>query len=323
MTVAEAVELEAGGRRVRLTHPRKLLWPDTHPASQGGITKREFARYLLEVAPALLPHLEGRPLSLTRYPDGIEGKAFYQKRTPETAPAWLERFPVADEEGGLIPYLVARSPSDLAWLAQVAALEIHPWLSRTTAPDHPDRLVFDLDPDPPSGLEESRRVAQVVRRGLQELGLRGYPKYSGASGIHVYLALVPGRYTYRTTRRFVEELGRLVARLAPDRVTQERLVRRRAGRVYVDHLQNLKGKTIVAPYAPRPLPGAPVSTPVTWEELAQPGHRPLYLREMPARLAGTGDLFAPLLSEPASLDEALRLLAPDALPEREEAPARV
>lgn len=320
---AETVYLEAGVRRVRLTHPGKLLWPDGHRASRGGITKLEFARYLVEIAPVLLPHLEGRPLSLTRYPDGIDGKAFYQKRTPENAPAWLQRFPVEDEEGGVIPYLIARAPSDLAWLAQMAALEIHPWHSRADRPDHPDRLVFDLDPDPPSGLEESRRVALVVRRGLEELGLRGYPKYSGATGIHIYLALTPGRYTYRVASGFVEALGRLVARLAPDRVTQERLVRRRAGRVYIDHLQNLKGKTIVAPYLPRPLPGAPVSMPVTWEELAEPGHRPLHLREIPERIARVGDLFAPLLTEPFSLDEPLRLLAPDLAPEPDREPAPV
>lgn len=319
--MADALELEVAGRLVRLTHPNKRLWPDDHPAARGGITKLELARYLVAVAPALLPHLEGRPLSLTRYPDGIEGKAFYQKRVPEQAPGWLERFPVTDEEGGTIPYLVTRSAADLAWLAQMAALEIHPWLSRTDAPDHPDRLVFDLDPDPPSGLEESRRVALVLRRGLEELGLKGYPKYSGASGIHVYLPLVPGRYTYRVTAGFVEALGRLLARLAPDRITQERLVRRRTGRVYIDHLQNLKGKTIVAPYIPRPLPGAPISTPVTWEELAAGSPGPLPLREMPARLDEAGDLFAPLLSEPLSLDGALHVLAPHLLREVEEAHA--
>lgn len=317
--MADVVEFEVAGRLVRLTHPNKPLWPGDHPATRGGITKLELARYLVAVAPALLPHLEGRPLSLTRYPDGIHGKAFYQKRVPEQAPSWLERFPVRDEAGGTIPYLVARSTADLVWLAQMAALEIHPWLSRTDAPDHPDRVVFDLDPDPPSGLEESRRVALVLRRGLEELGLQGYPKYSGASGIHVYLALVPGRYTYRVTAGFVEALGRLLSRLAPDRVTQERLVRRRTGRVYIDHLQNLKGKTIVAPYIPRPLPGAPVSTPVTWDELAAASPGPLPLREMPRRLDEAGDLFAPLCSEPLSLDGALQVLAPHLLREVEEA----
>lgn len=317
--MADAVALEVAGRAVRLTHPGKILWPESHPATRGGITKLELARYLVAVAPALLPHLKARPLSLTRYPDGIEGKAFYQKRLPEQAPEWLERFPVADEEGGTIPYLVARSPADLAWLAQMATLEIHPWLSRTDTPDHPDRVVFDLDPDPPSGLEESRQIALVLHRGLEELGLRGFPKYSGASGIHVYLALEPGRYTYRVTSGFVEALGRLLVRLAPDRVTQERLVRRRTGRVYIDHLQNLKGKTIVAPYIPRPLPGAPVSTPVTWEELAGGLPGPVSLREMPARLDQAGDLFAPLLTEPLSLDGALQVLAPQLLPEVEQA----
>lgn len=313
--MAKAVELEVAGRPVRLTNPAKPLWPGTHPATRGGITKLELARYYAAVAPALLPHLDGRPLTLTRFPDGIGGKAFYQKRLPKHAPSWLQRSPVAHGEGEPIPYLVARSAADLVWLAQMAALELHPWHARAEAPDFPDRLVFDLDPDPPSGLAESRRVALLLRRALDELGLEGFPKYSGASGLHVVLALEPRRYTYQVTAGFVEALGRLLVRLAPDRITQERLIRRRTGRVYIDHGQNLRGKTVVAPYSPRPLPGAPVSTPVTWEELADGGAGPIPLRTMPARLQEVGDLWRPLLTRPQALEHALQILAPHLLAE--------
>ena len=149
--MAKAVELEVAGRPVRLTNPAKPLWPGTHPATRGGITKLELARYYAAVAPALLPHLDGRPLTLTRFPDGIGGKAFYQKRLPKHAPSWLQRSPVAHGEGEPIPYLVARSAADLVWLAQMAALELHPGTRGPRRPTSPTGSSSTWIPPHPAG----------------------------------------------------------------------------------------------------------------------------------------------------------------------------
>ena len=249
-------ELDVAGRRVTITHPQRLLWPEE------GITKARLVQYYLAVAPLMLPHLAGRPLVLTRYPQGVRGPSFYQKECPPGAPPWVRTAPIAHEER-TIRYVLADGPATLAWLGNLAALEIHPWLSRAERPQHPDWAVIDLDPDPPSGFEEAREVAFVAREALERLGLQGVPKLSGATGIHLYVPLVPGVHTYRETSRFVALIGQVLAQALPERVTAERAVRRRGGRVYVDPYQNLRGRTLVGPYSPRPGPGAPVAVPVT------------------------------------------------------------
>ena len=295
-------ELDVGGRRVTVTHPQRLLWP------KEGITKARLVQYYLAVAPLMLPHLAGRPLVLTRYPQGVRGPSFYQKECPQGAPPWVRTVSIAHEERA-VHYVLADAPATLAWLGNLAAIEIHPWLSRAESPDNPDWAVIDLDPDPPSGFEEARRVAFVVRELLEQLGLQGTPKLSGATGIHIYVALAPGTYTYRETSRFVALVGRILAQALPDQVTAERWVRRRGGKVYVDPYQNLRGKTLVGPYSPRPGPGAPVAVPVTWEQLrtARPEHFTLanaatWLAE---RLGAGSDPLLQAATNPQRLDRAL------------------
>ena len=290
--------LDIGGREVTVSHPHRLLWPRER------ITKAQLVEYYLVVAPLMLPHLAGRPLVLTRYPQGVHGPSFYQKQCPQGAPAWVRTAPIAHEER-TVRYVLADSPATLAWLGNLAAIEIHPWLSRAESADRPDWAVIDLDPDPPSGFEEAREVAFVVRELLQRLGLQGVPKLSGATGIHIYVPLAPGAHSYRETSRFVALVGQILARALPDRVTAERAVARRGGKVYVDPYQNLRGKTLVGPYSPRPRPGAPVAVPVTWEELGTVRPEQLTLANAQTWLPGRQDPLLQAAGRPQRQDGVL------------------
>ena len=302
---AASWEVEVGGRRVTLTHPDRVLWPEA------GITKAHLVHYYVQAAPLLMAHLAHRPLVLTRYPEGVQGPSFYQKQCPQGAPEWVTTVPIAHGRR-TVHYVVADSPATLAWLGNLAAIELHPWLSCARQPDHPDWAVIDLDPDPPSGFEEAREVAFAARELLSRLGLEGTPKLSGATGIHIYLRLPPGTYTYRQTSRFVALLAAVLARAMPRRVTDQRQVQRRGGRVYVDPYQNLRGKTLAGPYSPRPGPGAPVAVPVTWDQLrtVRPdGFTLANLQEwLPARLASGDDPLLQAARRPQRLEAALAVV---------------
>jgi len=276
------------GRELSVSNLDKVYWPED------GYTKGDMIDYYVGVAPYILPHLAGRPLNLTRFPDGIHGKGFYQKDIPGTAPAWVRTFPVR-HKGHVVNYCLADHPATLAWLAQWGCVEIHPWLSRVDDLDRPDYAVFDLDPSPPAGFEEAVEIAFVVRRTLEEFGLRAYPKTSGAAGVHLLLPIVR-RYTYKEVERFVGRVADLIHRVLPHRTTRERTVAKRRG-VYIDHLQNMKGKTLASVYSLRPHPGAPVSAPVTWDELERVRPGDFNLRTIPERLARRGDVFAGALTD--------------------------
>lgn len=284
---------------MHLSNLDKVLWPDA------GYTKADLIEYYAAVAPVLLPHLRNRPLSLTRHPTGIDGPSFYQKNKPQYAPAWIHSYSTGSVSGGgpedaATRHIVADDVASLVWLANHGAIGIHPWLSTVTAPDKPDQIVIDLDPTPPTGFEEARNVAFVVRQLLEKMNLRSYPKVSGATGIHIYIPVAPV-HSYTEAMRFARLVARIVAELIPAEATDERRVSRRGPRVYVDALQNLAGQTIVAPYSLRPLPGAPVSTPVTWEELLHCRPSEFTLATIPKRIARVGDLFAPVLTDEQDL----------------------
>ncbi len=302
MSRQERVTVVVDGRRLSLSNLDKVFWPE------GGYTKGDMVRYYVEIAPYLLPHLADRPLNLTRFPDGIHGKNFYQKDIPPTAPDWVRTVRVAHSDHD-VNYCLADSAATLAWLAQWGCVEVHPWLSRVDELDRPDYAVFDLDPTPPVGFREAVEVAFVVGRTLAEFGLRGYPKTSGATGVHIFLPIVR-RYTYKEVERYVGAVADLIHRVLPDLTTRERTVARRHG-VYIDHLQNIKGKTLVSVYSLRPRPGAPVSTPVTWDELPRLDPARMNLATVPDRLARLGDLFAGALrdvQDPGPMMRALGLL---------------
>jgi len=281
---------------LNLTSLDKVLWPDD------GITKGDLIDYHIKMARVLLPHLKGRPVVFTRYPHGITGKSFYQKNTPAYAPEWLKTFDIPSSER-TISYAALEDTESLVWAANQLCIEMHPWLSRADQKDHPDFAVFDFDPMEETDFEDARQLAVALKHLLDMEGIRGFPKTSGATGLQVYVPIKP-KYTYDEVRKFVGFFCGVLEKTFPDISTTERLIENRKGRLYLDYLQNARGKTIIAPYCPRPKKGAPVSCPVTWGELEE-GACPedFNIRNMPERIKKMGDLFEPVLSLGQSIDK--------------------
>ncbi|MGE5581666.1 MAG: non-homologous end-joining DNA ligase [Bacillota bacterium] len=272
----------------------KVYWPDE------GITKGDLMKYYSEVWPYLNPHLRNRPVSLVRYPDGIEGNFFYQKDVPD-APEWVETVSIPSDER-VITYAMINNLETLIWSVNLGCIEVHPWLSTKTALDLPTYIIFDLDPMEPAVFSDAVKIALFVNTILKELALKSFPKISGATGIHIYLP-VKRDYTFQQTSDFVKKTGAVIIKAFPNLATNERKVASRAGKVYIDHLQNLKGKTIASVYSIRPFPGAPASLPVTWEELPDTHPAMFTLKTAIPRLQKTGDLFEPLLTLKQTLPE--------------------
>lgn len=286
---------DAAPPTVTVTNPDKVFWPDA------GYTKGDLVRYYERVAPWLLPYLEDRPVVLTRYPDGIAGKSFFQKDAPRFTPAWIRRVPIASDEGGrVIEYLVIDGPEALRWVANLGTIPLHLWASRVGSLDRPDWLVLDLDPKG-APFAHVVRVARTLRRLLDELGVPSYVKTSGQSGLHVLVPL-GARYSYAQARTFARLLATLGAEAEPEIATVARPLRARGGRVYIDWGQNGPGQTIVAPFAVRPLPGAPVSCPLDWAEVTPAlDPRRFTIATVPARFARRPDPMAPVLREQIDL----------------------
>ena len=286
---------------VRFTNVDKLLWPED------GYTKYDLIHYYLQAAPYLLPHLCNRPLVVTRYPEGISGDGFYQKNLPQGAPSWLGRVEIEHECGKKTCYLVPQKEEDLAWLGNQACLELHPWLSSAGSLNSPDFIVFDLDPMQCSTFDQVRETALVTREILAELGFKCWPKTSGATGIQVYLPVESG-VTYKEGRDFAYHVSLLVHRKLPGLTTLKRKVKDRDGKIYLDYLQNVRGKTLVSPYSPRPLPGAPVSAPLTWKEVEQGGFLPgdFHIKNIFYRLQSRGELFSQVVSSKQTLHTLIR-----------------
>ncbi len=295
------------GRELKLTSPDKVLFPED------GITKGDLFEYYDKVADAILPHLRDRPFTFKRYPYGIEGDVYFQKQVPKGAPDGVEtrQFTTHPREGGArqVDFVIVNSRTPLLWAVQMNCIDMNAWYSRTDKPQRPDYVVFDLDPpDERDGFTMAIEVAHLIRELLDELELPGYVKTSGADGIHV-LAPIQRRATFEETYAFAEAASRLLEARHPGLVTTEWLKKKRSG-VLVDHRQNGAGKTIASVYSVRPKPGAPVSTPLRWEELT-PDVRPrdFTMEVALQRVAELGDLFAPVLEEPRSLAAAARRLS--------------
>ena len=290
---------------ITLTNPDKVFWPDE------GITKRDLAEYYRAVAPWMLPFLRDRPLVLDRYPDGIAGKSFFQKNAPKTAHGPLRALRLRSEggEGREIDYLLCDDVEGLLSLVNLGAIPFHIWSSRVESIDKPDWCILDLDPKT-APFDHVIRIALAIRELCQEIGLPGCVKTSGGSGLHILLPM-GGLLAHEPVRQLAELLaGVIVARL-PDIATTARAIAARRGRVYVDALQNGRGKLLAAPYCVRPLPGAPVSTPLDWSEV-KPGLdvRAFNLRTVPARLRERkADPLLPVLEEAPDLHGALSRLS--------------
>ncbi len=283
---------EVGGREVRLTNLDKILFPadKPHPA----VTKRDLIRYYARIAPTLIPYLRDRAVNLHRYPDGIgSSRGFWQKDVPGHAPKWVTRWSYTGHEGTK-DYVVVDHVATLAWLAQEAALEIHPWTSPISAPDRPSYALIDVDPGEQTTWQEIVALTRLYRTALEHLGVTGLPKVTGQRGMQVWVP-VKLSYTFEQTREWVESISRAVGQTAPQLVSWEWSKRSRGGKARLDYTQNAVNKTLVAPYGVRPRAGATVSAPIAWDELDDPKLRPdrWTIETIWERLDRLGDLFAP------------------------------
>jgi len=267
-----------------------VFWP------ADGFTKGDLIAYYETVAPLLLPYLKDRPLVLTRYPDGITGKSFFQKDAPDFVPSWVrtERIYSKDAQRE-VDYFIVNDAETLAYVINLGTIPLHLWSSRLGSLDRPDWLILDLDPKG-APFTDVVGVARALHRILEELKLPSYVKTSGASGLHILLPL-GARYSHEESRTFARLLALLGVDAAPEIATIARPVRARGGKVYVDFGQNGHGRTIVAPYSARPLPGAPVSCPLSWSEVTRRLDPARFtLATLPGRFARMADPLAPVLT---------------------------
>ncbi len=294
-------DVVVAGRRLKVTNLQKVFWPDI------GATKGELLRYYLSVSPAILPVLRDRPLTLERYPNGITGEMFYQQRVVGSVPDGVRTVRL-ELEGEEVERVIGGDLYTLLYTAQLAALSQHIWPSRLGTLEDMDYSVLDLDPGEGVPFTAVREAGLAVRDQLQRLGIRGYPKTSGASGMHVVVPLQPGT-SYETGRLLAELVANLVARSNPNLATVQRVVSKRGPRVYLDFLQNRRGATVASAYSVRPRPGATVSAPLSWSELeteVQPDD--FNVRTMRDRLAAFGDFWVSCRSDINDVREVLELL---------------
>jgi bifunctional non-homologous end joining protein LigD len=337
----EDVTIEIEGERLKLTHLDKLLWPPDERAGLQGYTRRDYVRYLLRLGPYMLPHVRDRPLTLIRMPEGITGRRFvhfhYEQRLPsfvETVMIYSEKADRAEE------FLLCNNMATLLWLAHIGDLELHVWHSRTsTAPDaegastdfvasaeslrrsilnHPDFVVFDLDPyiysgNEPTGaqpefnveaFERGKAVAYRLKALLDSMKLKTYVKTSGKTGLHVLVPIVR-KLEYDRTRTFAETIARHLIRQYPDDISIDWNVTRRTGKVFLDYNMNVRVKTLTAPYSVRGLPGAPVSMPLTWSALETAHPLDYTMTDVPDLVAKSGDVWVDILDAKQDLGKAL------------------
>ncbi|MGE5543738.1 MAG: non-homologous end-joining DNA ligase [Bacillota bacterium] len=290
------------GQEVSISNLDKVFWEDE------GYTKGHLINYYVQVFPYLVPHLAERPLVVTRYPSGASGKWFYQKNAPEGTPDWVNTYPwYSSHSDRYLNFVICDNLATMVWLANQACIELHPWMSRVGSLDRPDFVVFDLDPSEGATYKDVCDVAEVVRDVLRFLKLRFFLKTSGATGLHIFVPVI-NTYTYDELRDFVRRIAETVVSLVPDKATVVRKVKDRQGKVYVDYLQNIQGKTVCSTYSVRPHPGAPVSTPITWEEMRETRAGDFNIITVPPRLNRKGDMFAGVNTERQRIDEAWRRL---------------
>jgi bifunctional non-homologous end joining protein LigD len=295
--------MEADGRELRLSNLDKIFWPDE------GYTKGDLIAYYFNVAELILPYLRDRPLTMKRMPDGIDGDFFYEKTAPSHTPDWVQRCSVLsdDSKDGVIGYLMVNDLSTLLYVANLGCIEMHPLHSRCVSVEQPDYLFFDLDPME-APFDVVLAVALHVKAALDALGLVSYPKTSGATGVQIYVPIETG-YSYQQVRDFVGGVGRMIEKADRERVTMAWQIKNRTGKVFIDHNMNRRGANISAVYSMRPEPGATVSTPLTWDEVASdvtPRH--FTIASVWERFAKIGDLFEGVLAEPQDLARALEAL---------------
>lgn len=277
------------GIKLKLTNLEKELWP--------GISKLDLINYFDEMADYILPYLKDRPLSMHRFPNGIDGESFFQKNIGEMKQPWMKTKKIKNEDNGeIVEYLVCNDKATLIYLANLACLELHPWLSKIEDLSHPDFLVLDLDPEDVP-FNKVLDVAQAAKKVLDRLDITSFVKTSGARGMHIFINC-GAKFTYHQIKDFGEILAHLINKEIPEITSLERSPEKRQHKVYIDWLQNAEAQTVVAPYSPRPKPGAPVSAPLDWKELEKNIEpKDFTIRNIQTRLKSKGDLFKKLLTE--------------------------
>ena len=288
---------------VEISHPDKLLFPDD------GVTKADVASYYDSVSEWMLPHIRNRPISMMRFPDGIGGHGFFHKNVPDHFPGFVKRVEV-EKRGGKLVHAVVCNVETLVYLVGQNTITPHVWLSRADRLRQPDRVVFDLDPAPGADFAAVRRAARQTGELLRELGLEPFAQVTGSKGIHVWTPL-RRRATFEDVRPFARSVAELLVERHPDELTLEFRKAERGGRILIDVMRNAYAQTTVPPYAVRPRPGAPVATPIAWDELSDSKLRPdrWNVKSVPRRLAAKGDPWSDIASFARGLSRASKRLA--------------
>ena len=315
-----AIEIDAAGQSVRVSNPDRVIYPATEQTAE--VTKQQVVEYYLAVGPGILRALNHRPTTLERWPKGVydgivlstrqnsQGDAFYQKRIPRGAPDYVETATITFPSGRTADEVCPTELAVVAWAAQMGTLTFHPWPVRREQPDHPDELRIDLDPQPGTNFADAARIAGVARELLDDLGMAGFPKTSGNRGVHLYVRIEP-RWAFADVRHAAIAFGRELERRT-DGVTTNWWKEERGERIFVDYNQNCRDRTIASAYSIRPIPGAPVSTPVSWEELPEVDPKAFTVHTVPARFEELGDLHAAIDDTSYSLEKLLEMYARDA-----------
>jgi bifunctional non-homologous end joining protein LigD len=295
--------VEVCGRELRVSNPGKVFFPEV------GVSKLDLVNYYVECEQAVVRHLRERPTVMKRWVDGVQGKPFFQKRVPDSAPEWLQTATVTFPSGRHARELVPNDAAHLIWAVNLGVIDWNPWPVRRSDLDHPDELRIDLDPSPDVPFATVREVALGVREVLDEHGLRGFPKTSGSRGIHVYVRVKPEQ-GFQEVRRAALALAREVERRMPGRATSKWWKEERVG-VFIDYNQNARDRTVASAYSVRAVPDARVSTPLEWEEVADVEPAELTIQTVPARLRERGDPSADIDKPPARLEPLLELAERD------------
>ncbi len=320
MATSEAVTIDAGGRELRVSSPDRVIFPSTERSEE--VTKLDVVRYYLAVEDGIMRALRRRPTTLERWPKGVHpgivlstrekggGDAFFQKRVPKGAPDYVQTTRIAFPSGRHADEVCPTEVAVVGWAAQMGTLTFHPWPVRSDDVDHPDELRLDLDPQPGTDFADAVRVAGEARGLLEDLGYTAFPKTSGGRGVHVYVRIEP-RWTFTDVRHAAIAFGRELERRLPGEVTTKWWKEERGECIFVDYNQNARDRTIASAYSVRPRPGAPVSAPVTWEELGECAPEDFAVATMPARFAEVGDRHAAIDDAAHSLQPLLDLYEKD------------
>ena len=298
MAAIEETTVDAGGRELRVSNPDRVIFPPTERSRL--VTKLDIVTYYLAVGEGIMRALERRPTTLERWPKGVHpgiristrerggGDAFFQKRIPRGAPAYVQTAEIKFPSGRTADEICPTEIAVVGWAAQMGTITFHPWPVRSSDVDHPDELRLDLDPQPGTDFEDAVTVAAEARVLLDDLGYIGFPKTSGGRGVHIYVRIEP-RWTFTDVRHAAIAFGRELERRLPGRVTTKWWKEERGERIFVDYNQNARDRTIASAYSIRPKPGAPVSAPVAWDELPEVAPEEFTVATMPARFAEVGD----------------------------------